>query len=524
MNTFHRIGDFWENIGKRFGNIFGGASTPSSSANWNPVPTNYNQKIGGSARKVTGRVDQLVDDFPYVNNIQAVMTSYIVGDGIKFNSRVVNEDGKVTNTEKRQRQQIEDAVSWGMEEIDVAYRPGISSGALQGWEMERLSQDRRTVTGESCFIKHLDPTPGRYIPYALQPVSTTSLTDLDVRPQDGNSIYRGIEYQAPTGKIMALHFDSEVLDTTGMSVGVAGTVRVPAEQIIFDKITKHPGQFRGISPLAASVLIAHDFEDVFNSEIDAAKMTAKWLGSIKTDDPREFMKRNGIAYDSSSSKYQQSIQNSIVQFLKQGEEMKFDAPNRPSNLLLPFTEIILRMMAANAQFPYEIIAQNFTGMNYTVSRASRGHHEKMLRPKMKYQVTHVNKPIVQDIVTTAVLVGRIDLPNYFTNQRHYLRGVYQLPGLEPVDPFRQAKADAENMSNIIVSPQEVCARRGVEYEQVVEEFEAAQSILEDKGFDADEFISFLASKSSTNTQSNGNASNRSELEQDDHELSRLDTI
>ncbi len=522
MNLFYRAGNAYENTKSKIRSLFAGASNPSSSADWNPVNENRNSKIQGSANKITARVDKLIDDFPYVSNIQAVMTSYTVGQGIKFNSRVVNDAGEVTATEKRQRQQIEDAISWANEELDIAYRPGVASGALQGWEMERMASDRRIASGESCFIIHTDDTPGRYIPFALQPVSTLSLTEYGATPKNGNEVYRGIEYEKGTGKIMAYHFDSSAMDTTGLDIGLNQTTRVPAEFVIFDAIKKSPGVLRGISPLAASVLVAHDFEDVFNSEIDAAKMTSKWLGTIKTDNPKEFMRRNAIAKDSTNTKYQQAVQNSLMQFMKPGEEMKWEAPNRPSNLLLPFTEIILRMMASNINFPYELISQNFTGMNYTVTRASRAHHEKMLRPKMKYQVTHVNKPIVSNIIKWSVLSGRINLPGYFTNPRHYERGVYQLPGLEPVDPFRQAKADAENLANLLMSPQEICARRGAEYEDVVEQYKAAGEIIEENGFDADLFMEHITNQSSTNTQSNGNADTRSELEQDDYELRILD--
>lgn len=525
MNSLVRMGLRWENFKGGVRSLFGGATTPSSSADWNPVVENRNQKVGSSFAKVTARVDKLIDDFPYINNVQAINTSYVVGEGIRFNSRIINEDGNVGVTEKRQRQQIEDAIAWASEELDIAFRPGISSGAMESWELQRLSCDRRIATGESCFIIHHDTTPGRYIPFALQATSTTNLTEWGATPHAGNLIYRGIEYQPMSGKIMAFHFDDSALDTTGLNSTGLGTVRVEAQYVIFDKMSKHPGQMRGISPLAASVLVAHDFEDVFNSEIDAAKMTAKFLGTVTTPDAAEFMRRNAVALNEGGTKYQQEVQNSLMQFIKNGEKVEWTTPTRPSNILLPFTEVILRMIASNIQLPYELIAQNFTGMNYTVTRASRAHLQKMIQPKMKYQITHVNRPITKNIIQSAVLTGRLELPGYWQNPRYYERGVYQLPGLEPVDPFRQAKADAENLANMITSPQEVCARRGVEYEEVVEQYEAATQILEDNGFDAELFVEMMASKSSTNTQSNGNASaDRSEMESAEHEFDKLDTI
>jgi len=514
MNKF-KLGTVWNKIRA---NLFASASNPSSSADWTPVNDNRSDKVGGSFSKVTARIDQLIDDFPYVNNIQSVITSYVVGDGIRFSSRVVDDNGEVTATQKRQRRQIEDAIKWANDEIDIAWQPGISSGAKQGWEMERLSCDRRTATGESCFIIHHDDTPGRYIPFALQPVSTLNLTEWNAVPEGSNKVYRGIEYDPKTAKIKAYHFDESAFDTTNQSASVFSTVRVPAEYVIYDNLSKHPGQFRGISPLAASVLIAHDFEDVFNSEIDAAKMTAKMIGTVKTPDAKEWIKKNAIALNSGGSKYQQEVQNSLMQFIGTNESIDYHTQTRPSGILLPFTQLILRMMAANANFPFEVIAADFTGMNYTVTRSSRAHHQKMIRPKTKHQITHVNQPINRGIIQSAVLSGRLHLPGYWSNPRHYERCIYQLPGLEPVDPFRQAKADAENLSNLIESPQEICARRGVDFEDVMEQYKAAVGIIEDNGFDSELFVNMIADKSSTSTQSNGNASSRSKVDELNEEI------
>lgn len=510
-NFFHRIGNSLDDFMTKYRAMYAAATTPSTSANWNPVNDNRNTKIGSSFSKTTARIDQLIDDFPYLSNVQAVMTSYIVGDGITFNSRVVDEStGKVTLTQKRQRQQIEDAIAWASEQIDIAYVPGASSGSLEGWEMERLAQDRRVATGESCFIIHQDSTPGRYVPYALQPISTTHLTDFDAKVKNGNEIHRGLEYERATGKIVAFHFDSGVVDPTGLdSYSLGGTFRVPSEYVIFDKLTKSPGQLRGISPLAAAVLVAHDFEDVFNSEIDAAKMTAKFLGTVETDDIAGWMKRQAVALNSGGSKYQQEAQNAIMQFVKRGEKIDYTAQARPNNLLLPFTQIILRMIAASSNFSYEAISADFTGMNYTVTRASRAHQQKMIRPKVKHHITHTKTPIVRGIIQSAVLSGRIDLPGYFLNPRHYERGIFQIPGLEPVDPFRQAKADTENLANLIMSPQEICSRRGVEFTDVMEQYQEAKSIIEENGFDPEVFMQNLTDSSSTSTQSNGNADARS---------------
>jgi lambda family phage portal protein len=496
--------------------MYASATTPRTSKDWQAVNTNANTLIGNSFQLTTARVDKLIRDFPYLTGLQETITDYVVGEGIHFNSRIINEETrKVDNRSKVQRQQIEDALSWWSEEASL-------DGRMQFWELQRMSRHRMTAAGEYAFIIHHVNRPGKYLPFALQPVETTSLSENEVVSPIGNPVYRGIEYDKNTGATVAYWFNDDQLDPTGLSVFKRfDAVRVVAEDVIFDFDNKRPGQLRGISPLASSVLLARDFEDVFNSEVDAAKMTSKYIGEFKTADPAEFRKRMDMDRNASTGLYGTDIQNAIMRIMKPGEEYKLDAPTRPSNLLLPFTSAILRMFAVTARFPYELAAADFTGMNYTVTRSSRAHHEKMLRPLSKKQVTHFNQPVIRRVISEAVLNGKLSLPGFFINPRRYYRGLFQLPGLEPVDPFRQSKADAQDMANFTKSPQEITARRGVEWESVVEQWDAARAIMEEHGFDSDEYIAFIAESSSTASQSNGNASNR-ELQEDDNALALLD--
>lgn len=76
-----------------------------------------NTVLGNSLGPVRSRVRQLVRDFPILDRAVEIGTTCIVGDGIRFQSRVKDPSGKL---DKKRIQLIEDEFSFWMDEADIA--------------------------------------------------------------------------------------------------------------------------------------------------------------------------------------------------------------------------------------------------------------------------------------------------------------------------------------------------------------------------------------------------------------------
>ena len=84
---------------------------------WAALDASVNTVIGNSLKPVRARVRQLIRDFPCLARAVKVSVDYTVGEGIRFQSRVKNAEGKL---DSRRSQKIEDAFSFWADEADLA--------------------------------------------------------------------------------------------------------------------------------------------------------------------------------------------------------------------------------------------------------------------------------------------------------------------------------------------------------------------------------------------------------------------
>ena len=148
---------FWrEAYAKR--SQYAAAKSPRTIGGWSPVDSPVNTLLGNSLAPVRSRVRQLVRDFPIPARAVEIGTTYTVGDGIRFQSRVKDPSGKL---DKKRIQLIEDEFAFWMDEADIA-------GRLHYYEIMALAKRQDLETGEFLIVKKLVSEPGRRLPLALQ--------------------------------------------------------------------------------------------------------------------------------------------------------------------------------------------------------------------------------------------------------------------------------------------------------------------------------------------------------------------
>lgn len=473
-----RIGRQYKKASQR---QYAAAKSYGSAADWSPVNQSINDLIRSSAIPVRAKVRQLVRDFPYFTRAKKNIVDFVVGTGMTFQSRVRNldfEPGMPSQSkfDKRAQQQIEDAVAYAYDELDI-------TGKQHGHELERLSKGQDVECGEFLFIKKRDNARGRYIPYALQAVEADWLTDHGAKPAGKNKVDQGIEYDPTTGKAVAYHFTDP--DSWGR------TMRVLSGDVIHGFDTHRPGQLRGISELVSAVMVAHDLSDYMDATIDTAKMASKYLAMVTTPDPvgRQF----GVGAETATSQKKiEYLENAIIEYLRPGETIQFASHNLPGDSFDPFTRLILRMFAVGSGIPYSLISGDYSGYNYTVLRGERNDFAKVLRAPIVRHIRQLPMVVTRDIIDQAVLYGKIELPGYYKSPHHYRRAVWIPDGMEPVDPLKESKANRDDIAAGLRSPQEIVAKRGRDIEDVLNEIEDFKRMCEDRGLSFDQGSTALA--------------------------------
>ena len=437
-----------------------------------PIP--YDQKvntvIGSSVRVMRARARQLVRDMPAMATAVGRLAEFTVGDGLILQARV--KDPSTGKLAKELNQKIEDCWKFWCEDADMG-------GRLCFEEIQQLCARQETEVGEYIGIKYL--TQGQsYLPFRLMLVEPDQLCGYGATPLPGNEVFEGVEYDPRTGRAQAYHFEDA---TRWKSV-----LRIPADQVLCGYQTLRPGQLRGVTPLAPAILLANSLSDFIDNELLSAQMAARYLAFVTSPDPSETMKAFGAALTPEASthpeKYTMEMGGAIVDFLKTGESVTLANHNRPGDAFSPFTQWAVQTFAATVGVTYELLSGNYTEAAYTGARLGRNDMLaglRVRRGRLKRQLLERSR---REFMNWAVLTGKLDLPQYFSNPAPYLRCVWIDPGADALDPLREGRAEGEAVDKILRSPQEVMLGRGRDPETVLDERKEWEEMLAERGLSA----------------------------------------
>ena len=446
---------------------YAAGKTFRQSGDWTPASQSINDLLTMYNATIRGRVRQLIRDFPYFKRALQVLIDYCVGDGLELQARTKKLDGSFNLS---LNQKIEDAWKFWGDEADF-------NGKLHLYEMMRLGKRQEVETGEFIVVRTGKDTPGRYLPLALQMYEADWVTDIGVNPADGNKINQGVEYNPKTGEPVAYHFTDP--DSWGKSI------RVEADRVLHGFETLRPGQFRGISLFAPAVMVAHDLSDYMDAEIDAAKMAARYLAFIETPDIAGFQQGRAKTPSETTDtvKKIEEMETALIEYLNPGEKVHIASHERGGSNFEAFARFILRMICVATDVPYELLSGDYGQLNYSSLRGVRNDMQKHFLPMQRRHVRQFCSPVHRWFMDATVLNGRLALTYYMQNPWPYLDVFWQTPGLEAIDPLRESKADVDRIDNLLVSPQEITARRGRNYEDVLDELEEAERMQKERNLE-----------------------------------------
>ena len=441
---------------------------------WIPANQNVNDVIRASSPILRARVRQLIRDFPYFARAANVLVNFTVGTGTNIQSRVLNPrwiPGGDNSGERKidsiTSQKIEDALNWWMDEADA-------SGRLHFSELERLVKRQDIECGEFLVVQTQIRDHARQCPYALAVYEPDYLSAAGATAQGKNELDQGIEYDPATGRVVAYHLADPW--------GTAKPRRIEARHVLHGFQQLRPGQLRGVSPFVTAVLIARDLSDYLDATLDTTKLAAKYLAIVQSPDIAGFQNMRAIqGQGADSGKKLEQLENAIIEYLRPGEQITFAKPETPGNIFDDFTKFVIRMLAIATDTSYTLLSGDYSDTNYTTLRGERQDLLKMFAPHQHRHVLHFVQPALRAALTSCVLAGRLELPGYFDNPRPYWRFICLPPGLEPIDPIKSANANIADIGAGLASPQEVAARRGRDYEEILDELAEASAMRAERG-------------------------------------------
>ena len=434
---------------------------------WNPSRKSEDAHLASEQKLIIARARDLVRNSPNLDGALGRIVNNVNFIGIKPQFEFRIPDGSL---DKARNSANEDRWKRWAEHRDVRYYE------LQDLVIRHMWMDGRILVH---FFVDPDLAEAGLPPLGIELLECDHL-DEQVHGvlATGNIARRGIEYNK-RGKVAAYHlFTEHPGDYLGFRTGKSR--RIPAENIEHIFLRKRASQHDGFPWLTSVIMTMRDFDDYQNSERLAARLAALFGIFVESqyalDGDGHFI--GGVANEDGDKEFPEYVSlddPAQIITVPPGTKIQVAEYTRPSASYEPFTKTTLKAGSMGTQQSYEAFSNDYTDASYSSSRSAS------LEERRGYQKQQLFE-IVRFCVPTMERFNRLQA--VFGHEAWDIEAApvsWQAPGFAWVDPLKDAKAAREELSMGITTRRKLCADRGLDFEETVEQLARETDMLRKHG-------------------------------------------
>lgn len=435
--------------------------------------------IWGAAETLRGQARHLDQNHDLARGALNTLVNNVVGPkgiGVEFQPK--NKDGEIHKDFAAELQYL--YKKWAKHpETTGEYNLAKSHRLMaRGWfrDGETLSN---AVMGNVRNYKHLTS-----VPFAFELLESDFLANID-EPTKG--LYQGVQRDA-WGRPKFYHFyKSHPGDLRGLSID---TKAVLARDVNHLKMVDRIRQTRGVSVFASVMNRLNDLKDYEEAERVAARLSAMMVAYIKKGSPDSYIQED----EARGPRTLPFAPGMTFDDLLAGEEVGTIESNRPSALLQPFRDSMLKAVSSGIGTSYSSISKNYDG-TYSSQR------QELVEQWVNYSVLSDEfismevEPTTERFVKMAVLSGAVQVPPDVDRETLY-DAEYICPSMPWIDPLKEANGHEKRLQLKIKSPQQIIRAAGDNPEEVLDqwrrwdqELKQRQLTVEEKPAEAGFFMS-----------------------------------
>lgn len=441
-----------------------GAKTGRRIDDWITSGTSANAEIAGSGNRLRERSRDLVRNNCYGNKAIEVFVGNAIGTGITAQARTASE---------RLNKQIMAAWNDWCQVCDA-------DGDLDFYGLQALAARAMYESGE-CFILFRDRgfSNSMRVPMQLQVLEADFLdTGKSTVGETGNIIRQGIEFDPQNRRVAYWMWPQHPGESI---VGNARfqSVRVAADQVVHVFRKLRPGQTRGVTAYAPSMVRMRDLDGYDDAELWRKKIEACFAAFVVqnngADGPIVGNVVNKAASGGNGSEPQrvEQFRPGMIEYLHPGEDIRFGNPTSDGNYE-SYERVQLHAIAAGLGITYEQLTGDLSQVNYSSLRAGLLEFRSLIE-MLRWQVfiPKICAPVWRRFIERAYIAGEISKIDYAVS--------WTPPKFEMIDPLKDAQADTLMMRNGTLTLQEAIARHGFDPEQQIQEIADTNKKLDELG-------------------------------------------
>lgn len=462
---------------------YAAAAVNTLTQGWSTVGTSANSDIFRALDALRARSRGLAQNDEYVKKWLAMVSANVIGhSGVRLQSRVFTAPDQPDNLANNA---IEAA--WGefSKVCDAAGRQSLV-------DMCQTSIKGCATDGELLmqFVRGKDA--GNAFNLALQLLDPARIdTNLNRDASTGqNQIRMGVELNR-FGRAVALHLrlrNPGDVYSQAQGQSLSTHERVPAEDIIHGFIVDHPEQVRGVPWAHAAMQRLNNRGGYEEAAIIAARVGASKMGFFTTPDGSAAPVSTGVVDDGSEPGDQPLVMDAdagTFQSLPEGVNFTPFNPDYPSAMFADFIKANLRGTASGLLVSYHALANDLEGVSFSSIRSGTLEERDYWMVLQRWFIDRVLERIYTEFLTAGLSFGQIRLPNGSalpaSKREKFAAHDWQARSWEWVDPRSDIEADIAAINAGLKAPQQVAAKLGMDYEDLLDAIKRAQDMREQKG-------------------------------------------
>lgn len=449
---------------------FDAASVSRLTAEWNATTSAINTELRSDLDRMRARCRQLVNNNDYARKYRALCQANIVGPGgIKLQARVQDAPGR---PDRLANAAIEAAWAQWSAECEITGRQSLRD--LCETLVGQLPTD-----GEFLVRIVRGPAAGNRFGYALQAIDVDRIdtTYMAVRTRTTNAVHMGIEVDE-FGRPQAVHvFAAHPNDGAASS---RERVRIPADEILHVYKVERPGQLRGIPWMAPGVLSLHHLGKFSLAALLAAENGANHFGFFQTPDGQAPI--GGVDEQGETISV---TQPGTYDILPPGVTFAPHESRYPDTALGPFLKHHLQRIASGWGVAYHSLANDLEGVNFSSIRSGTLEERDRWAADQSWLIASFLEPVYQDWLYWCLLNGHITMPNGsalpLVKRDKFAGHEWQPRRWDWVDPRADTEASILKVKAGLMSPQDLSAAMGYDFEDTLAAIKAAQELAAEYG-------------------------------------------
>ncbi|WOH61913.1 phage portal protein [Bradyrhizobium sp. BWC-3-1] len=466
--------------------MFASAQSDRLTKSWGSTPLTADDIVSRNQVALVARSREMVANNDHARAFMRMCRQNIVGpSGVMLQAQSRSARGKL---DKEANEAIEYAwCEWG-------HRKNCTVTGKKSWRAVQAGCVQSAAKDGEFFVRKIYGADAGPWGFALQTIDAQRCpVTLDVQRLNGGSnfVRAGIEFNR-FGRPVAYYFTTTDESEQQFVYGGTAHVRIPADQIIHGFVDEMEGQKRGLPWMATGLLRLRNLQGyeeaaVIGQRISASKMG--WIAFDKDTDGPDYDEENPPEIDADPGTFG---------ILPRGAHIETFAPAASSGEFLPFTKHTLRGIAAGWGVPYNELAADLEGVNFSSIRQGTLDSREYWKELQEWLTEELVQPVFEAWLAYSLVAGRIaykNKPLQASKIDQYSEVSWQPRRWQWIDPRADVDAAVESKNNFLKSPGEIIREQGSDPQTVwietARDMRAQVDALEAEGFSKEEAMDLV---------------------------------